>query len=170
MPHPPAPHEFAPYYGRYIGLVPSGDIIELLETQMPTTLAFLGAVGEERSGQPAAPGKWSLKEVIGHMADAERVFSYRALRIGRGDMTPLPGFEQDDYVRAGRFNERSLESLAEELADVRRASVRLFAGLPAEGWSQLGTASGFPVSPNALAYIVAGHELHHLALARTQFA
>ncbi len=170
MPTTPAPTDFAPYYARYVALVPEGDVVRMLERQMPTTLAFFGAVGEARAEQPAAPGKWSLKEVIGHMADTERVFAYRAMRIARGDTTPLPGFEQDDYVRAGRFNDRSLESLVAELADVRRATVRLFDGIPDTGWRQLGNASGFPVTANALAYITAGHELHHLALARTQFS
>jgi DinB family protein len=170
MPHSPAATEFAPYYGRYIDLVPAGDVVRMLETQIATTLAEFGAVGEERGGRPSAPGKWSLKQVVGHMADTERVFAYRAIRLARGDVTPLPGFEQDDYVRAGGFDARSLRSLLDELADVRRATVRLFDGLPAEAWERAGTASGFPVSANALAYIIAGHELHHLALARTQFA
>jgi hypothetical protein len=170
MPHSPAPTEFAPYYARYIDLVPGGDVVRMLETQIPTTLAVFGAVDEARAGQPAAPGKWSLKQVVGHMADTERVFAYRAMRIARGDATPLPGFEQDDYVRTGGFEARSLRSLLDELADVRRATVRLFDGMPPEAWERAGVASGSPVSANALAYIIAGHELHHLALARTQFA
>jgi DinB superfamily len=170
MPQLPAPHEFAPYYARYVSLVPPGDVVRHLDTQLPITLAFLGGVGEARSGEPAAPGKWSLRQVVGHMADTERVFAYRAMRIARGDVTPLPGFEQDDYVRAGRFDERSLRSLTDELADVRRATVRLFDGLPADAWMRGGTASGFPVTANALAYIIAGHEMHHLTHARTQFA
>ena len=170
MPQRPAPAEFAPYYARYVDRVPDGDVLATLESLMPTTRAFLDSIGEARSGQPAAPGKWSLNEVVGHISDTERVFAYRAMRVGRGDTTPLPGFEQDDYVRTGRFNERSLASLADELADVRRATLHLLRNLPDDAWTRSGTASGFPVTANALAYLIAGHAIHHLELARTQFA
>ena len=166
----PAVHEYAPYYARYVDRVPEGDVVQLLNTQLAETLALFVGIGEERAGQPAAAGKWSFKEVLGHLADTERVMSYRALRIGRGDTTPLPGFEQDDYVRTSGSNARSLQSLVDEMSVVRAATVRLLDGFPDEAWSRGGTASGFPVTVNGLAYIMAGHELHHLAIARTQLS
>ncbi len=166
----PDASEYAPYYARYVATVPAGDIVETLNTQLAETLAFVGGVGEERSGEPTAPGKWSLKQVVGHLADTERVMSYRALCIARGDATPLPGFDQDDYVRTAGSNERSLASLADELTDVRRATVRLLDTLPAEAWDRRGTASDNPVSVTGLAHIMAGHERHHLLLAREQLA
>jgi hypothetical protein len=166
----PDASEYAPYYARYVATVPAGDIVETLNTQLAATLAFVGGVGEERSGEPMAPGKWSLKQVVGHIADTERVMSYRALCIARGDTTPLPSFDQDAYVRTAGSNERSLASLADELTDVRRATVRLLDTLPAEAWDRRGTASDNPVSVTGLAHIMAGHELHHLLLAREQLA
>ena len=157
---PPA-GEFFEYYGKYINLVPAGDIIAILATQLDDTLIPLRELTDEQARFAYAPGKWSVKEVIGHMADTERVFAYRAMRIARSDATPLASFDENAFVPPGRFNDRPLASLLAEFAAVRRATLALLAGLPQEAWTRMGVASTHPVSVRALAWIIAGHELHH---------
>lgn len=157
----PGAGEFDPYYEKYIARVGSGDFIELLAHQADETLAMLRAIPDNAADHAYAEGKWTIKEVVGHVCDAERIFAYRLLRIGRNDMAPLAGFNEQEYVPAGRFGERTLASLCEEFAAVRAATIALVAGLPNDGWLRIGTASDRPVSPRALAYILAGHELHH---------
>lgn len=156
----PESNEHAPYYGKYVSLVPDGDILVTLEKQLPKTLALL-ARPESDGDFRYAPGKWSVKESVGHVIDAERVFSYRALRIARNDNTPLAGFEQDDYVKYGPFAQCTLASLLEEFTSVRKATVALFRALDEAAWSRRGVASDNEVTVRALAYIIAGHELHH---------
>ena len=165
----PDPSEYGAYYGRYISLVPEGPIVDTLRDQITETLALLRSLPEERGEHRYAPGKWSIKEMVGHVADAERVFSYRALRIGRGDETPLPGFEQDDYVTRGGFGARTLRHLVDELETVRCGTVLLLEGFDEAAMVRRGTASGFPVSVRALAYITAGHELHHRNVLRERY-
>ena len=165
----PSPAEHAPYYQTYLDLVPQGDVLQTLAEQVSTTRAFLGGIGEERAGHRYAPGKWSIREVVGHLIDTERIFAYRALRFGRGDPTPLPGFEQDDYVREGGFDRRSLADLAAELAEVRRASVALFRGLPAGALDSGGIASGREITVRCLPVIIAGHERHHVGVIRERY-
>jgi hypothetical protein len=161
----PQPGEFAAYYDRYISLVPDagagGDILAVLEEQRRQMLLLLCGRSEADGEFRYAPGKWSLKEVVGHINDAERIFSYRALRISRGDKTPMESFEQDDYVRNGPFGHNSLSDLIEDYIAVRRATISLFRGLDDAAWSRRGTASNNEVTVRALAYIIAGHELHH---------
>lgn len=157
----PDPGEYNNYYDKYVALVPAGDIIALLTVQLDDTVALLRDLSEEQALHAYAPGKWTIKEVIGHVMDAERVFMHRAMRFGRGDETPLPSFDENRYTPAGEFNARPLASLISELTTVRRASVALLAGLPAGAWERRGMASGFPVSVRGLAWIAAGHELHH---------
>ena len=157
----PDASEYAPYYGRYITLVGGNDVVAALEDQPRETLALLSGLSEEQGDYRYAPGKWSIKEMLGHVIDAERVFSYRALRFARNDRTPLASFEQDDYVRSGGFGDRRLADLIEEFVCVRRATVWLFRTLSPEAWMRRGIASDNPVSVRAVAYIVAGHELHH---------
>ena len=169
VPGRPAESEYAPYYGKYVRLVPDGHIIGTLTRQIGETVAMLRGVPEERGGHRYEPGKWSIKEAVGHMADAERIFSYRALRIARGDRTPIPGFEQDDYVRLANSDARRLEDLIDELAQVRRATIALLRGFDDAAWTRTGTASDNPVSVRALAYIIAGHELHHAEIFRTRY-
>ncbi|MGC9946662.1 MAG: DinB family protein [Bryobacteraceae bacterium] len=158
---PPDASEYAPYYGKYIALVGGHDVVAALEDQPRETLALLAALSEEQGDYRYAPDKWSIKEMLGHVIDAERVFSYRALRFARNDRTPLASFEQDDYVRSGDFGDRRLADLIEEFVCVRRATVWLFRHLSGEAWMRRGTASDNPVSVRAVAYIIAGHELHH---------
>ncbi|HUF27265.1 MAG TPA: DinB family protein [Gemmatimonadaceae bacterium] len=165
----PAPDEYSPSHAGYVARVPEGDVRGLLRSQLGTTLALLRVIPEARGDHRYAEGKWTLKEVLGHMSDTERIMSYRALRIARGDTTPLPGFEQDDYVPNGNFAVRSIASLAEELEAVRRATIILFQHLSDAALERRGTASEHPVTPRALAYVIAGHELHHTEIIRTRY-
>ena len=157
----PEPGEYAPYYETYISKVKGSDIVGILDAQR-LQMAHLFAARSERDGNfRYAPDKWTVKEVLGHVNDTERIFAYRALRIARGDQTPLASFEQNDYVRSGNFAERTLVDLAEEFELVRAASIALFKSLQKEAWQRRGVASKNEVSVRALAFIVAGHELHH---------
>lgn len=165
----PDPTEHSPYFGKYIAQVPDGDLLRMLETQNRETLSVLGALPEARGDFAYAPGKWTLKEVIGHLSDAERVFSYRALRFARGDQTPLPSFDQNDWVPQSGAAQRTLADLAAEYADVRRATLDLLSHLPPEAPVRRGTASGNEVSVRALAWIIAGHERHHLKIIREKY-
>jgi hypothetical protein len=165
----PEPSEHAAYYARYVGLVEGDDVVRALEDQLPGSLATLRAVSPEQSLARYAPGKWSLREVVGHLIDAERIFAYRALRFARDDRTELPGFEQDDYVAAARSDDRPWPDLLAELELVRRADVLMFRGFDREAWLRRGVASGDEISVRALAYNIAGHELHHMAIVRTRY-
>jgi uncharacterized damage-inducible protein DinB len=164
----PESNEYAPYYGKYVSLVSEGDIVVTLEKQLPDTLALL-APREADGDFRYAPGKWSVKEALGHVIDTERVFSYRALRIARNDKTPLAGFEQDDYVKYGQFAQASLAALLEEFSSVRKASVALFRGLDEAAWTRRGMASNNEVTVRALAYMIAGHELHHRGIFQQKY-
>jgi uncharacterized damage-inducible protein DinB len=166
---PPDPSEHAPYYGRYISLVPGQDILAVLPQQIQDTRALLSPLREEDGNLRYAPGKWSVKQVLGHLIDSERIFCYRALRIARGDQTPLPGFEQDDYVRDGPFEHCRLADLVEEFDDVRKATVDFFRNLDEPAWSRWGTANEDKVTVRATAYIIAGHELHHWRLLQEKY-
>jgi hypothetical protein len=158
-----AADEYGSPYARYIDRLPaSEDLLALLERQGSENQERLRAVPESRGGFRYAPGKWSVKEVVLHLSDAERVMAYRALRIGRGDATPLPGFDEEAYAPLSGADAQPLRALLDEWADVRRATLSLFRHLPVEAWTRRGTASGFPVTVRALAAIIAGHERHHL--------
>jgi uncharacterized damage-inducible protein DinB len=162
-------NEYAPHYEQYINLVPEGDILTILSQQTEITLPVLRSIPEAQADWRYLPGKWSIKEVVGHIIDAERIFGYRALRFARNDQTPLSGFEQDDYVKHGGFGEHSLSDLVSEYEHVRRANICLLRGLTSEAWDRRGTANNNEVSVRALAYIMAGHELHHLGVIRTKY-
>ena len=160
----PQPGEYAPYYDRYISLVPGADVfaaLAALEDQRRQMLLLLCGRTETDGDLRYAPDKWSLKEVLGHINDTERIMSYRALRMARGDTTPIEGFEQDDYVRNGPFARNSLADLIEDYIAVRRATVSLFRNLDEPAWTRRGTANQNEVTVRALVYIIAGHELHH---------
>lgn len=158
---PPEPSEYAPYYGRYIALVPGHDILATLDEQRRQTVLLLSCRTDEEGDFRYAPGKWSAKEVLGHVCDTERVFAYRALRIARADQTPMEGFEQDDYVRNGPFANAPISDLVEDYIAVRRATISLLRSLDEPAWSRRGIANKNEVTVRALAYIIAGHELHH---------
>lgn len=165
----PEADEYAPFYAGYVARVPEGDVVEVLERQLEGVAGFLGAIPAEREGHRYAPGKWSVREMVGHLADTERIMAYRALRIARGDATPLAGFDENAYVPPAGFDARPLASLVEEWAAVRRATLPLFRHLDAEAWTRRGTANGNAVSVRALARIIAGHTEHHLEILRTRY-
>jgi uncharacterized damage-inducible protein DinB len=165
----PEANEYAPYYEKYVSLVPDADIAGTLARQNEETLALLGTVAEERAGFRYEPGKWSIKQVVGHLIDAERIFAYRALAIARGERQALPGMEQDEYMARADFDARTLADLTEEFAHVRRANVLMLRGLDAEAWSRRGVASDNEVTVRALAYIIAGHEAHHVQILRARY-
>jgi hypothetical protein len=165
----PAAQEYFEYYGRYISKVPDGDILEGLAKQHEASQRLLSPLSDAEALKRYAPEKWSVKEVVGHLTDAERVFSYRALRFGRADRTALPGFEENDYVPAGRFDSQPFPALLQAFADVRRATLSLYRGFDADAYGRMGEASGHPVSVRALLYIIAGHELHHLEILRDRY-
>jgi uncharacterized damage-inducible protein DinB len=162
----PDPSEYNEYYGRYVALVPAGDIVPILADQNRQTLDFMGGL-EIDADQPYAPGKWNLKQVLGHLIDTERIFSFRALNFARGDISALPGMEPDDFQNNSGAHKRSLEDLFMELTFLRQANVLMFESLPEEAWLRRGTASGSPVTVRALAHMTAGHELHHVKILRT---
>jgi hypothetical protein len=170
MPRRPDPTEYAPYFERYVHLVTEEEAIgELLARQLDETLAVYRTVTEERAGWRYAPGKWTIKEVLGHVADTERVFQYRAFAIARGEQQSLPGFDQDPYVVAANFTARSWTSLIEELKAVRGSSVVLFRHLDETAIDRLGVANDTPVTVRALGYMIAGHERHHLAQLKERY-
>ena len=166
----PGPDEFAPYYAGYVARVPEGaDPLHLLVAQYETIPAVLLAVPREREAYRYAPEKWTVKEVIGHVGDAERIFAYRLLRIARGDTTPLPGFEEKGYVQHGGFAARSLADIIDDWVAARRATLALVRGLAADAWERRGTASGMGVSARALLYIIVGHAAHHMAILKERY-
>jgi hypothetical protein len=165
----PDPSEHDPYYSRYITLVSGSDVIGALATQIQTTLEMLRAIPEERGSSRYAPGKWTIRQVVGHLGDVERILSYRALRISRNDGRPIEGFEPEDYVQYAPFEHCALSDIAGEFARVRAATLSLFRHLDEEGWTRSGTASDAHITVRALAWIIAGHELHHRAILERQY-
>ena len=157
----PAPGDYAPYSEEYIKLIPDDDIVETLKTQLEQTVKLFSGRSEREGNFRYGPDKWTMKAVVGHVADAERIFAFRALRFARGDETPLPRFDQDDYVRSTKFGERKLADVVEEYADVRRASLALFRSFDEEAWLRRGLVNNDFVTVLALAYLIGGHELHH---------
>jgi hypothetical protein len=165
----PTADEYAPFYAGYIGKVTEDDVLPVLAEQPAILRRLAAAVPPERETYRYAPGKWSVREVAGHLGDVERVFGYRAWRISRGDTTPLSGFDENRYVEASNYGERPLAELVEELATLRQANLALLRSLPPEAWPRLGTANNNPISVRALAYIMAGHVRHHLDVLRERY-
>jgi len=165
----PEPAEYAAFYAGYVSEVPGSDVLGVLESQRLQMLQLFAARSERDGSFRYAPGKWTVKEVLGHINDAERIFTYRALRIARGDQTPLASFEQEDYVRNGKFDERTLANIAEEFGVVRSASVTLFRSLREEAWARRGMASEKEVTVRALAFITAGHQIHHRTILEERY-
>lgn len=169
MSNRPKPDEYAGFFGRYVDNVPDGDVVEFLESQGSATQKMLASIGEEKGAYRYEPDKWSVKQVVGHMADAERVFAYRLLAIARGEKQSLPGFEENDYVEAANFDGRSLAELAEGLAATRRATLTLLRSLDEQAWNRRGVANNNPISARAIAWVTAGHERHHLNVLRDRY-
>lgn len=165
-PHPPIPRpaagEYAAFYAPYLAAVATDDLIPLLELQSRTVRRTLGDLDDSRALHRYAEGKWSIKEIVGHLCDGERVFAYRLLRVGRGDATPLPGFDENHYVAAAGFDARPVARLIDEFVHLRQSTLELLAGIEGEAWSHMGSANGHPISTRALAWIIAGHTAHHL--------
>ena len=157
----PAPGEHADYFGRYVDLVPEGDIVDTLARQLGETLGLLQDVAPERETHRYAPGKWSIREVVGHMIDVERVFAFRAIAIARSDGVDLPSMEQDEWASRSNAGARQLDDLAQEWASVRRSSVHMFGTLAPGAAERRGRAGGNPFTVRSLAWITAGHELWH---------
>jgi hypothetical protein len=165
----PSESEYAAFYAGYIARIPAANVLEILERQSSELRQLAAAATPEREVFRYAPGKWSVREVFGHLIDGERIFGYRAFRIGRGDQTPLPGFDENEYVAASGYHNRDLSSLAEEFALVRAGNLAVLHGFSAEDWRRLGTANGQPISVRALAFIMAGHVNHHLEILRERY-
>lgn len=165
----PLAGEFNPYYAGYIAQVPDGDVVEALIGGAEIAAALLGDLDDATASRAYAPGKWTLKEVLLHCADAERIFSYRALRIARGDTTPLPSFDENAYAPMSGAGNRTIEDILDEFESVRESTVTLYSGLPSEAWTRRGTASESPVSVRAIAWITAGHLLHHLSVIQDRY-
>jgi uncharacterized damage-inducible protein DinB len=159
----PDPSEHTTYAGRYISLVPDGAIGETLARQFEEYLPIYRGISEEKGAYRYAPGKWTLKQVLGHIIDTERIFAYRGLAASRGDKNPIPGFEQDDYVAAANFDDRRVSDLIDELASVRAASVRLFTHMTEEMLLRRAIANNNEISARAAAFMIAGHERYHIA-------
>lgn len=167
----PRPHasEHLEYYSKYVDRVPDGDLLQMLHAQLDETLALVRGLPEEQGGHRYAPGKWSIREVLGHVIDTERVFAYRALRIARGDATPMEGFDENAYADTSDADARTLADLADELEHLRLGNIVFFRGLRDEALTRRGTANGAEVTVRALAWILAGHELHHRGLLRERY-
>jgi uncharacterized damage-inducible protein DinB len=165
----PESNEYASYYEKYVSLVPDADLVETLERQGAETLALLRGLSEEQGAHRYEPGKWSVKQLVGHVNDTERIFAYRVLAVGRGDTQPLPGMDQEDYMAGVDFDARTLSDLADEFEAVRSATLHLLRHLSAEAWARRGTASGHEVTARAVAYILAGHGAHHVRILRERY-
>ena len=161
--------EAASYYSKYIDLVTSEDIVPVFESQMGETLQFLQRISEEQSLQSYAPGKWTIRELLNHVNDGERVFVYRAFWFARGFQDPLPSFDQDPAVQAAQANETSWADLVEEFRNVRLGTISFFKSLPEEAWMRTGVASDNPFTVRALAYIIAGHVVHHTQILKEKY-
>jgi uncharacterized damage-inducible protein DinB len=170
LPGVPAPGEYASFFGGYIAKVQDCvDPIKKLDEQMSEFLDLLQDLDEDKQLHRYAPGKWSVKDVVGHLIDAERIFSYRALRIARGDQTPLPGFDENAYVDAAEADRSDWQTLLEEFIVVRRTSVLMLQRIPDETWTRTGTSNNAAISVRALVYIMIGHVAHHMDILRERY-
>ncbi len=165
----PAPSEYVPYFAKYVDLVPEGDVLELLERQVDDTAALVGRLSDRDGEYRYAEGKWSIKEVVGHVCDTERIFVYRALCFARGESASLPAFDEDQYVRRSGFGARSLPDLVAELRTVRAATLSFFRGLGPEVLPRRGIANKREYTVRSIAYIIAGHERHHGNIIRERY-
>src|SRR5688572_18842418 len=165
----PDKNEYDPYYEHYVSLVENDDIIDTLGSQPTRLQDLLTAMPEENGNYRYADGKWSVKEVLGHLIDGERMFAYRLFRISRGDETPIEGFEQDGYIENAHSDDRSFSDLLEEFSLLRRANMMFFNNLKDDAWTRVGTANKARISVRALAYIMAGHIEHHLGVLKERY-
>ena len=165
----PTAEEYNPYFANYINLVSEEDIISLMETQLEDTIIFLKNIPEEKYNFSYAEGKWTIKEVLGHIIDNEIIFSYRALRIARNDKTPLPGYEQDDYVKFSEFKNLKFGDLINQFYHLREATIFMFKSFNNEILLRMGTANNSKISVRAIAYIIVGHVIHHVKIIKERY-
>ena len=165
----PQPDEYPEYYNLYINLVGDGDIVDVLEQQSREIQHFLSTLNEESGDHTYAFGKWTIKEILGHLIDSERIFAYRALRIARQDKQNLPGYDADEYVKSGNFYRRTLQDFREEMLLLRAANLKQFANFDDNDLHQKGMANDMEFSVNAILYVMAGHELHHLNFIKNNY-
>jgi uncharacterized damage-inducible protein DinB len=165
----PADSDYGSWYADYVSLVPEEDVLSVIEQQSSTTQRLISSLAESQATHRYAEGKWSVKEVIGHVTDAERVFGYRALCIARGDKNSLPGFDEQEYMKHANFDSWRLGDLAEAYALTRRANIVMFRNMDEESWDRRGLANNSEVTVRALAFILAGHERHHLKVLRERY-
>lgn len=161
--------EYAAHFTPYIGLVPDGSLPDLLREQAKLVKELFGAIREEDGDYRYAPDKWTVKEVLGHVIDTELVMTYRLMRVARGDRTPLPSFDENDFIRGGEFGRLSIADLLAHFGIVRQATLTLIESMPEKAWEREGSVAGHPVTARALAYIVAGHERHHTRLLEERY-
>jgi DinB superfamily len=157
----PNESEYPEYYLPYIKLVPEGDLVALLKGNLLEMVKFFEGISEDDGLFRYAPKKWSIKEVLGHITDTERIMSYRLLRVGRGDQTALAGFNENDYVASSQINRLSIKSILQDFVAARKATITLIQNMPEGAWANTGNANGLPITTQAIAYIIAGHEIHH---------
>lgn len=165
----PTPDEQGSYYSLYIDKVPEGDLFSILVEQMKDTVALLSSLDDAQADYRYAPGKWSVKEVLGHISETERIMCYRLLRVARGDQTPMAGFDEEAFVRTGCFHARGMTDLLEEFTSVRQATLTLLRGVPEEAWTRTGNVSNGVLSARALAYVLSGHEKHHVQVLQERY-
>ena len=165
----PQPNEAADYYFAYIDLINSDEIVPAIKSQFDETLAFLQGISEEQSLQTYEPGKWTIRELLNHVNDGERIFLGRALWFARGFEDPLPSFDQNVAVQGAQANQTPWSELVEEFRTVRLGTISFFKNMPDEAWSRTGTASDNPFTVRALAYIIAGHVAHHVNVLRDKY-
>jgi len=165
----PEADEIPPHFVGYISKVTESDPLAVLTSQIDVTVGLLRGLSEADALKRYAPEKWSVKEVVGHLTDTERIMAYRALRIARGDETPLPGFDEKAYVPPAKFDARPLADLVADLRTVRNGTLGLFKSFDADAWRRRGTASGKPISVRALGYMIPGHERHHVEVLKARY-
>ena len=165
----PAPEEYAPFFAGYVSLVPEADVLPVLAAQAAEIRRLAGALPAERETFRYAPGKWSVREILGHIGDGERVFGYRAFCISRGDQAAFPGFDENDYIAESAYDGQTVAQLADDFAGMRAANLAVLGRLDAARWARVGNANGNPVSVRALAFIMAGHARHHLGVLKERY-
>ncbi|MDR7076932.1 putative damage-inducible protein DinB [Neobacillus niacini] len=165
----PTKNEYPDYYVPYVNLVPEANLVQLLQENLKKTITLFEGISEEVSLHRYAPGKWSIKEVLGHITDTERIMSYRLLRVGRGDQTPLAGFDENDYVQAAQTNNLSLKTILEDFKAARNSTITLVQNLPESAWANIGNANGTEITTRAIAYIIAGHQMHHCKIVEDRY-
>lgn len=165
----PESNEIHPHFASYVNRVPETDIIGALVSQLDEMRSLLGSIDAERAGHRYAEGKWSIRELVGHIGDGERMFGYRAFAIARGDQQSLPGFEENEYIAAANYDLWTMPDLIESFSVLRTSNILMLRMLDEAAWSRFGTANGNPVTPRALAYVMVGHARHHASVLREKY-